>query len=452
MHVTKGGWVGQTFALAKLNDSGGKKTRIRRSKEERKTMVESFIKKYQNLNNGSFPSLNLTHKEVGGSFYTVRELVREIIQENRVLGPAKLTPEDNDTDMFSQQYPLGSISVEPQIHVESSDETHTIIHVLPYHYEDSSEELALNSSGKIVNGSTVRTYTKEESKQPISIESQTCLEGEKELEASNAKISQNTTDIAVVAHQQRLDNGKFVNWSIVETERKEELDHPVNIESQMCLEGERDVKNVSQMKTDIVVETFPLRPVSKTTASDEKLEDKESENFELDAGTVLTDSLEISSSLMDEKVEANVADSLSKRILVDEKIDTSLESSNGSATKVTVAVDVIRGADIEVEEGLPTGNQPKNAPNDVHVENLNNTNTHDSHGQSIYEETVETKNEKPQIQHGDGPRKIRDPTLDRINLSESWEATSKKSGGTETNPLLELLKAIVAAFVKFWSE
>lgn len=45
MHATKGGWVGQTFALAKLNDSGGKKTRIRRSKEERKTMVESFIKK-----------------------------------------------------------------------------------------------------------------------------------------------------------------------------------------------------------------------------------------------------------------------------------------------------------------------------------------------------------------------------------------------------------------------
>lgn len=60
--------------------------------------------------------------------------------------------------------------------------------------------------------------------------------------------------------------------------------------------------------------------------------------------------------------------------------------------------------------------QPKNAPNDVRVENPNNTNTHDPHGKSISEETVKTKNEKPQIQHGDGPRKIRDPTLDRINL------------------------------------
>lgn len=45
MHAIKGGWVGQTFALAKCNESGGKKTRIRRSKEERKEMVESFIKK-----------------------------------------------------------------------------------------------------------------------------------------------------------------------------------------------------------------------------------------------------------------------------------------------------------------------------------------------------------------------------------------------------------------------
>lgn len=45
MHGTKVGWVGQTFALAKSNDSGGRKSRIRRSKEERKSMVESFIKK-----------------------------------------------------------------------------------------------------------------------------------------------------------------------------------------------------------------------------------------------------------------------------------------------------------------------------------------------------------------------------------------------------------------------
>lgn len=45
MHVTKGGWVGQTFALAVNDDSRGRKSRTRRSKEERKEMVESFITK-----------------------------------------------------------------------------------------------------------------------------------------------------------------------------------------------------------------------------------------------------------------------------------------------------------------------------------------------------------------------------------------------------------------------
>ncbi|KAG5239627.1 DNA binding [Salix suchowensis] len=124
MHAVKGGWVGQTFALAKCNDSGGKKSRIRRSKEERKGMVESFIKtlafRYQNLNNGNFPSLNLTHKEVGGSFYTVREIVREIIQENRVLGSGKLSLEEQHNDYFVEQYPLGTISTEPQTSLSTS--------------------------------------------------------------------------------------------------------------------------------------------------------------------------------------------------------------------------------------------------------------------------------------------------------------------------------------------
>lgn len=45
MYAIKGAWVGQTFALASSNDSVGKKSRIRRSKAERKTMVETFINK-----------------------------------------------------------------------------------------------------------------------------------------------------------------------------------------------------------------------------------------------------------------------------------------------------------------------------------------------------------------------------------------------------------------------
>lgn len=45
MHAIKGGWTGHPLALAKNNEPEGRKTRIRRSKEERKAMVEVFIKK-----------------------------------------------------------------------------------------------------------------------------------------------------------------------------------------------------------------------------------------------------------------------------------------------------------------------------------------------------------------------------------------------------------------------
>ncbi|KAL2930618.1 N-acetyldiaminopimelate deacetylase, partial [Bienertia sinuspersici] len=69
---------------------------------------------YQSSNKGRFPSLNLTHKEVGGSFYTVREIVREIIQENRVLGPGQFSTEEQDNDFITVNYPLGSIASEPQ--------------------------------------------------------------------------------------------------------------------------------------------------------------------------------------------------------------------------------------------------------------------------------------------------------------------------------------------------
>lgn len=95
--------------------------------------------RYQKSNDGNFPSLNLTHKEVGGSFYTVREIVREIIQENKVLGPAKLSPEEQNNIMFAKEYPLGSISTEPQS-LSLSGETQVMSSFVANHYMGKSEE------------------------------------------------------------------------------------------------------------------------------------------------------------------------------------------------------------------------------------------------------------------------------------------------------------------------
>uniref|UniRef100_A0A0D3DE46 AT3G52170-like helix-turn-helix domain-containing protein n=1 Tax=Brassica oleracea var. oleracea TaxID=109376 RepID=A0A0D3DE46_BRAOL len=72
---------------------------------------------HRRLNNGSFPSLSLTHKEVGGSFYTIREIVREIIQENRVLGTSDLilldAKGDGDDQLQDQSLSRSTVLMNP---------------------------------------------------------------------------------------------------------------------------------------------------------------------------------------------------------------------------------------------------------------------------------------------------------------------------------------------------
>ncbi|PVH62987.1 hypothetical protein PAHAL_3G447200 [Panicum hallii] len=82
--------VGVVRCCARAQAKEKRPPRVRKSKEERREMVESFINSYRVSNDGKFPSVNLTHKEVGGSYYIVREIVRDVIQENRVLGPGGL--------------------------------------------------------------------------------------------------------------------------------------------------------------------------------------------------------------------------------------------------------------------------------------------------------------------------------------------------------------------------
>ncbi|KAK8946787.1 hypothetical protein KSP39_PZI007410 [Platanthera zijinensis] len=69
----------------------------------RKGLRLNWSNRYQSSNNGKFPSLNLTHKEVGGSFYTVREIVRDIIQENKVLGPGNPSSKLLNLEYYSNE-------------------------------------------------------------------------------------------------------------------------------------------------------------------------------------------------------------------------------------------------------------------------------------------------------------------------------------------------------------
>ncbi|XP_042473229.1 uncharacterized protein LOC122055722 [Zingiber officinale] len=125
--------IQQRFPLIRCSDSNDKKSqRRRKTREERRTMVESFIDKYRLSNQGKFPSLNMTHKEVGGSFYIVREIVRDLIQENRVLGPGSpsmklLTLEDcleeHETELYTMDSKdeLSELSIELPIDAKQKE-------------------------------------------------------------------------------------------------------------------------------------------------------------------------------------------------------------------------------------------------------------------------------------------------------------------------------------------
>ncbi|PWA50246.1 hypothetical protein CTI12_AA475370 [Artemisia annua] len=273
MQVSKVGCVGKTYALAKLNDSAGGKKSKRRSKEERKGMVETFVKKHQASNNGSFPSLNLTHKEVGGSYYTVREIFRELIQENRVLAPPNLPPGEKNMeklDSFLENYPLGSISFDPNVHGLPPKDKQTLLN----EYEIRRQKILnakkitelhrLNLENDIINGSTHKVL---ENKQII-----------------DAEISERSVDDVVDTTDTAVMNDVYEDQvqieSSIERGNKEEKHKGLELESEVSkhtellleedMEGQKDqIKEVEThqgeirpLSENIVVETFPLRPVT----------------------------------------------------------------------------------------------------------------------------------------------------------------------------------------------
>uniref|UniRef100_A0A6N2LQ41 AT3G52170-like helix-turn-helix domain-containing protein n=1 Tax=Salix viminalis TaxID=40686 RepID=A0A6N2LQ41_SALVM len=426
MHAVKGGWVGQTFALAKCNDSGGKKSRIRRSKEERKGMVESFIKTYQNLNNGNFPSLNLTHKEVGGSFYTVREIVREIIQENRVLGSGKLSLEEQHNDHFVEQYPLGTISKEPQTSLSTSPNGGPV----PDQHDEGSSEVHLIS------------------------------------------------ELQVKPEQQGFDNGKIINGNHVIV-INEEADKPEAVEVQETepQEIEKRMEEVAASDSevtqvaDVMVEAFPLPPVTKPAENlngnssnvreiNGTCEEKNVEKVLLEPehdpgnGISLPDRITSSndSSLGDDKeVEKSVVQLLEqgsdlvREQAVENFADLAIASSLASVTKESILQDA--KADKDVKTIAET--KVASAQNAMQTKSLDDNYVTVSSSLSIAKE-IEIE-DKVVVINSRASQKGSNPTLNRINL-ESWGAASKNQPEPETNPLWAIIKSFLAAFVRFWSE
>ncbi|KAF6147468.1 hypothetical protein GIB67_021294 [Kingdonia uniflora] len=478
MHSAKVGLVGRTFALAKSNDSGGKKPRIRRSKEERKAMTESFVKMYQNSNDGKFPSLSLTHKEVGGSFYTIREIVREIIQENRVLGPSKLNIDEGNMDKYFEQYPGGPISVEPQDCLSFSSNEPSF----PFNGQRStSEELDNASNEQLIDhqqqilsndGCSNGVLVNQEYWETSAMKSSGCanvdipftyLSSFQELNETlvgleNSVEKQCSDDLVIKKLDENLEEGEnTVNIpfsdALINVKVKENLEKVENNVEKPCddvlssnkleenLEGLEYIVDIHAFKItsilpNAIVETFPPKKISKvsrgtigrsgnTENSTETIEEDETKKGEAHVTSNLLESADLQVDDDDETeiVEAHVTSNL-------------MESAN-------VQVDLSFKISDQIQ--MVGGTKPKYAPPNC-VETKNS---------STKDQSISTKatmiESKADVQSTCHSEEGRNSTLNRLKL-KSWEGTSMKPSEVDDIPVWSAFKAFVTAFVKFWTD
>ncbi|KAJ8422389.1 hypothetical protein Cgig2_024807 [Carnegiea gigantea] len=506
MYAVKASLVGQTFALATANDSGGRKSRIRRSKEERKAMAESFIKssvgcRYQILNDGNFPSLNLTHKEVGGSFYTVREIVREIIQENKVLGPARGSGEAQKDHIVAGGYSSGSSSLQAQILLSVNE-----LDGVSKYQENDSVRLKLDVNGDCANHQDLdspKCFTEQRADEMDEDSDELAEKSLNETDQQYESLEPSLNNIALSVDDNQIDGVQFANGTqsdgvcegslVSETsqgDRQKELLGACNAE-------------LTLPTKELEVETFPLSPaieeidgMSGTSTGSVKingtLNNLVTKHNEISNGIPQFDRFGSPDSLSD-MVSAKGADGsehsttvpgiVKQQAEINDKVIQGEEANRPHKPVEMLASSAIRDKSLALDQGcvdkvashrvststtielseevdglqwmrgdagkyLPpvlNGALSKKAPKGITCLEESRTETSNK---ITSEAPVSAVANGSYIQ---GNRAMSGPsaTLDRIDL-ESWE--SKETSNQETNPLLAFFKAFVDAFVKFWSE
>lgn len=280
--------------------------------------------RYQFSNKGDFPSLSITQREVGGSFYTIREIVREIIQENRVLGPAKSTIDEQNTDNFFDQHPLRSVAMEPNTDAVISSETHVVTtSSLANPLQNTMESQALDSS-------------------------QECHE----LENQKVNVEIVVNGISYQSERTQGFGGELESEpQVVRGLVEEDI-----LEKELVISEAKE----TQFAADVVIETFPIKPVTDKFALDGDSGEpqviagtlKENESGNMDFETVknvvilnMEDVEDKSSRFVDEETNS---------VAEDEEADPLSESLNHSAREISsvLRVDDDR-TDLENNEILP---------------------------------------------------------------------------------------------------
>ncbi|PKA64141.1 hypothetical protein AXF42_Ash005153 [Apostasia shenzhenica] len=114
------------------------------SKEERRAMVEGFVEKYRASNAGKFPSVSCAQKQVGGSYYIIREIVQEL-EYNHKRAPLETEKEFKLGREEIIKCKKSTLSGEPIISVESRQNSIK-------EYANQSAQIAEHSNGKFVEG------------------------------------------------------------------------------------------------------------------------------------------------------------------------------------------------------------------------------------------------------------------------------------------------------------
>lgn len=460
MHSLKTSCVGQVFALAKPHDSVGKRTRNRIPKEERKTLVESFIKKHQSLNNGRFPSLSLTHKEVGGSFYTIREIVREIIQENRVLGTSDLILQGKgDDDHLQDQALSSSLLMDPVPPLSLSPEG---FHSPSGQSHNHSKEDRGSDKDREVNGyhqlseEGIGLLTHEPVESTDISRAQFAGSCGEENDAKHEGVQTICDTVASKPQDKEVEVDKKDKGSEETPFIESNGTRPVNSDDRVNDDG---AATIEMAKNSLGTVGLPAEAVAETSSTSDvqpsevarvcEAEKVTEAKVESDSSTETSVDLGDISDVPEEQGTQVIGGQMPKQISV--SMDKKVEEKTVNPASVDVESADTKGMVVENADIHETKEYSNGSLTTEGITPTSGTESASFKKDKARSKVTSVEKGKQDASDSSSSQKGNIAPLNRIK-PESWKGQSNVAGGLETNPLLAALKSLMTAFVKFWSE
>ncbi|KAK1315012.1 hypothetical protein QJS10_CPA06g00185 [Acorus calamus] len=356
---------------------------------------EQLITRYQSSNKGNFPSLNLTHKEVGGSYYT------EIQIKHTDCGgrhhECALVDENNDGQMKGSEADQSKPSEHGQIKTKISESMCIDVHgsIAIDYAADSVMDLSQTST--ISSLSSVLTEEVSDVKENI-----LCTAGTENTPVNNDVVSESLLDYV-----------------------EPQMNITMNVEI-----GKEFGKVEDQSFTFHSQDTFPMASdVSLSCGADGLNGSPEAPDTDVHATHFVVDS-ELGSTSVN---QITLSKSLSTGQIeekIDDLVEPVMDSSDGNNSRLSSSK--LKAVPLEVHPILVNGKSSIGEP----------------HSSSLKVPEIESRVEP---KNSDGYSISESTNLDELSR-ESPEKVEERPEDTETNPVFAVIKAFVAAIVKFWTE